>query len=603
MPHDSDPAAGLRQAMQLHQAGYLDKAAAAYAIALGQVPTGSPQAADILSLFGLLLSQQKKHAAARPLLEQALQISRTPKLLLAYALCLRSLGQNKQALPYLDEFLQTMPTHVEAHRARAAALFELGRYVDALPSLDIVATARPDQIDIQVTRLFTAGMLCRWLPDEDRVISAKLAAAAPDISISPFPLTFFTTDPGLQREWNERRAVTIVHRAGKSPPAGPQVRTARDSRRIRVGYLSCDFGNHAVGHIMAELFELHDRSRFDIRLLSGGRDDGSAIRQRYTAIEGFSDLHHLPRSAQEAAIRAADLDILVDLQGHTTGNFLDMLSRRPAPVQIDWIGYPGTIGGGFIDYIVADHIVIPENAEQFYSERIIRLPHCYQPNNRDRPIAPPLNRKDYGLPEDAVVFCSFSRPVKIRPPLFAAWMDILRAIPNSILWLYAPYPETAANLRQAATDHGIPAERLVFAGAVGQPAYLARYQVADLTLDTFPYGSHSTGSDSLWAGCPLLTLLGDTFPSRVAGSILSAIGLPRLATDTLDEYKALAIRLGQDPAELAGLRRTLQENRLRMPLFDTPRMVRDVEAAWQAVWDLHRRGLAPQHIALPPAGS
>lgn len=599
-PEDSG-AASLHDAIALHQQGRLEAAADLYAVLLAALPPDSPQSAELLHLFGLLRSQQNDFAAARALLERALAHGRSLKLVFSYAKCLEKLKLHAEALALFDEVIATQPDHVPAHQARAAILFETGRYQDALTSLDIVVAAKPKLVDARVARLFAGGMSCRWLPGEDEEVSALLTAAPPGMTINPFPLAFFTTSAALQRDWGDRRSSKVALMA-RAQPAPAVVAAPRDpAGRIRIGYLGYDFRNHAVGHIMAELFELHDRGRFDIRILSCGKDDGSAIHQRYRRIDGFTDLFGLSRPQQEAAIRAAGIDILVDLQGHTVGHFNDMLARRLAPVQVHWIGFPGTIGGGLVDYIVADHRVIPDGAEHFYVERIIRLPRCYQPNNRQRMVAKPLSRTAYGLPESGVVFCCFSRPVKIRPPLFAAWMDILRNVPGSVLWLYGPQPDAIDNLRRAAAGHGIAPERLVFAGAAQQPEYLARYRAADLMLDTYPYGSHSTGSDTLWAGCPLLTLRGETFPSRVAASLVSAAGLPQLVCESYADYGAMAIRLGNDPAALAALRRQLEETRFSMALFDTPQTTRDLEAALAMAWDLHRRGAPPQHIALPPA--
>ena len=590
-------AAAFQAALQLHTRGMQAEAATAYEALL---QAGHPQTAEILHLFGLLRGQQRNHVAARRLYEHALTLGRPVKLVLSYALCLQMLGLKGKAVPFFDEVIRADPGNIVAHSARATILADINQFSEALRSIDVVAVAKPHVVNVRVGQLFAAGMTCRWLPGEDEAFSALLAATtSPDVSVNPYPLTFFLTDAALQKEWGERRAAAIRRRpAPELPPVTPEPPDA--AGRIRVGYLSQDFRNHPVGYIMPELFELHDRSRFDIRLLSCGHDDGSAIHHRYAAIKGFTDLHGLSRVEQEVAIRAAGLDILVDLQGHTTGHFTELLSRRPAPVQIHWIGYPGSIGGGLVDYIIADRQIVPDGAEHFYSEQIIRLPHCYQPNNRQRTVDEPLTRAEYGLPETGIVFCCFTRPVKIRPVLFTAWMEILRAVPGSVLWLYAPEQDVIDNLRRTAADHGIAPERLVFAGGIAQPRYLARYRAADLTLDTYPYGSHSTGSDSLWAGCPLLTLRGETFPSRVAGSIVTAAGLPELATDSLADYTAMAIRLGRHPEELAALRRRLQDSLPTMPLFDTPQMARDLEAAFTAVWQRHRDGQPPQHVSLPP---
>jgi predicted O-linked N-acetylglucosamine transferase (SPINDLY family) len=593
-----DAAALLQDAIRLHTGNRPAEAIAAYTAFLQQ----QPNHLGALRLLGLLLSQQQRHGEALRIYDRALALDGSDaKLHLSHALCLRALGRQEAALAAFDAVLARLPDHPAALAERAVLLFDLGRHAEALPGLDIAAAKHPGRVDIAVARHFSAGMLCRWDTAEAQAVLALLTAPTADGgTVNPFPLVFFTEDPALQRRWAERRAaqVTATRSIALPPPQWPM--PAAD-RRIRVGYLSQDLRNHAVGHIMPELFELHDRSRFDIALLSTCRDDGSAIHRRYRAIPGFHDLAGRDLPTLGRAIRELQLDILVDLQGYTVGSFAPLLAQRLAPLQIDWIGFPGTMGGLQIDYIMADGIVIPPGAEAHYSEQVIRLPHCYQPNNRQRAVAEPAARAEYGLPEQAVVFACFNRPVKIRPALFAAWMEILRAVPDSVLLLYAPAAEAADNLRHAAQQHGIDAVRLVFAGNLPQEQYLARYRVVDLVLDTFPYGSHSTASDCLWAGCPLLSLSGDSFASRVAGSILHAAGLPELATTRLEDYTATAIRLGRDRAALAALRQKLQNGLAAAPLFDTPQLARDVEAAYAAIWDLHCRGEAPRAIALPAA--
>lgn len=599
-PPSSVAATLLQDAIRLHTGKRPDEALAAYTAFLQQ----QPDHGGALRLLGLLLSQQQRHAEALRCYERALALDSTDtKLHLSHALCLRALGRQDDALAAFDAALALAPDHPETLAERATLLFDLGRHAEALPGLDIAAGTQPGRVDIAVARHFSAGMLCRWDAAEAATVQKLLTdAAGSHGTVNPFPLVFFTEDPALQRRWAARRAAQIV--AGSTialpPPTWP---TPRRDCRIRIGYLSQDLRNHAVGHIMPELFELHDRSRFDIVLLSTGRDDGSEIHRRYRAIPGFHDLAGRDLAALGRSIRDMQLDILVDLQGYTVGSFAPLLAQRLAPLQIDWIGFPGTMGGLNVDYIMADAAVIPLGAEPHYSEQVIRLPRCYQPNNRQRMVAEAGPRADYGLPEDAVVFACFNRPVKIRPTMFAAWMEILQAVPGSVLLLYAPMDIAASNLRRAAEQHGVDAARLVFAGNLPQPQYLARYRVVDLVLDTFPYGSHSTASDCLWAGCPLLALSGETFASRVAGSILQAAGLPELAMTKLENYIATAIRLGRDRAALTALRSKLQAILPGAALFDTPQLTRDVEAAYAAIWDLHCRGEAPRGIALPAVAS
>jgi predicted O-linked N-acetylglucosamine transferase (SPINDLY family) len=605
---DLPPAAAalLQEAIRLHTGGRPAEALAAYTAMLQQ----QPGHAGAWQLLGLLHSQQRRPGEALRCYERALAATPAPdaKLHLAYALALRRLGRQDAALAAFDAALALQPDNPSIRTERAVLLFDMGRHADALPGLDLAARRQPDHPSIAVARHFAAGMICRWNAEEEAAMQRLLAAPPPaDARVNPFPLVFFTEDPALQRRWAEQRAAEIAAaQAIPLPPPDwprPGAATADRGRRIRVGYLSHDLRNHAVGHIMAELFELHDRERFDILLLSTGRDDGSEIHRRYRAIAGFHDLSGLDLNALGRRIRELQPDILIDLQGYTVGSYMPLLAQRLAPVQIDWIGFPGTMGrASQVDYIMADAKVIPPGMDRHYSEAVIRLPHCYQPNNRQRIVGPTQPRSAYGLPEAGTVFACFNRPVKIRPAMFAAWMDILRAVPDSLLMLYAPAEDARANLRREAERHGIDAARLQFAGTLPQEAYLARYRAVDLVLDTYPYGSHSTASDCLWAGTPLLALTGETFASRVAGSILQAVGLPELVTTRLEDYVAAAIRLGRDAAARTALRERLRAGLPTAPLFDTPQMARDVEAALAEIWNLHGRGAAPRSIALPPAG-
>jgi predicted O-linked N-acetylglucosamine transferase (SPINDLY family) len=590
----------LQEAIRLHTGGRPGEALAAYTAFLTQ----QPGHAGAWQLLGLLHSQQRRPGEALRCCERALAVTPAPdaKLHLAHAMALRAVGRQEDALAAFDAVLGQVPGHAAAQTERAVLLFDMGRHAEALPGLDRAAARQPDHPSIAVARHFAAGMLCRWDAAEASAMQALLAAVPqPDSRVNPFPLVFFTEDPALQRRWAEQRAADIAAAQAVvlPPPHWPQPQAGH---RIRIAYLSRDLRNHAVGHIMAELFELHDRSRFEVLLLSAGSEDDSEIHRRYRAIDGFHDLSGLDLARLGRRIRDLQPDILIDLQGYTAGSFMPLLVQRLAPVQIDWIGFPGTMGrASQVDYIMADPQVIPPGAEQHYSEAVIRLPHCYQPNNRQRIVGPQQPRSAYGLPDDAMVFACFNRPVKIRPAIFAAWMRILEAVPDSLLLLYAPAEDARANLRREAQQHGIDPGRLHFAGTLPQAQYLARYRSVDLVLDTFPYGSHSTASDCLWAGTPLLALTGETFASRVAGSILQAVGLPELATTRLEDYVATAIRLGRDRAALAALRDRLRAGLSTAPLFDTPQLARDVEAALAAIWDIHCRGAAPRAISLPPA--
>lgn len=352
--------------------------------------------------------------------------------------------------------------------------------------------------------------------------------------------------------------------------------------KIRVGYLSYDYRQHPVAFLIGELFELHDRNRIELFAFAIGPDDHSPIRRRFEqASEHFIDLTQMGTTAAATHIHALGIDILVDLTGYTTGARSELLALRPAPIQVNWLGYPGTMGADFIDYIIADAIIIPPQLERHYSEAVVRMPHSYQINDRQRFLAAHVpTRAACGLPESGFVFCCFNHTHKIMPELFDVWMRILTRVPGSVLWLLDSNPLAAENLRHEATARGIAPERLVFAPRAPLPEHLARYQTADLALDTFPYNSHTTASDALWIGCPLVTCMGETFASRVAASLLHAVELAKCVTTSFGEFENLAVALAMDRERLHALRAHLTRQRGELPLWDAPGFVRDLESAY-----------------------
>jgi predicted O-linked N-acetylglucosamine transferase (SPINDLY family)/SAM-dependent methyltransferase len=378
-----------------------------------------------------------------------------------------------------------------------------------------------------------------------------------------------------------RRFVAEKVNAAVAPLTGAH---GYNHQRLRIGYLSSDFCSHAVSILTAELYELHDRSKFEIYAFSWSREDGSPIRARVVkAMDHYIRIDKLSDEQAARAIRAHEIDILVDLHGLTLGARPNILAFRPAPVQLTYLGFPGSTGLPGVDYVLADEFLItPEMAEHF-SEKPLYLPDTFQINDRQRLIAPKATRASVNLPEDAFVFCSFNNNFKFTPELFGVWMSILRRVPNSVLWLVADYPEVRDNLYRHAEAAGIARERLIFNSRAVPAEYLARYQLADLFLDTFPFNGGTTASDALWAGLPLLTCAGQTFSSRMAGSLLRAVDLPQLITYNFADYEEKAVALANDPARVAAMKRQLAANRLTCALFDSPRFVRNLETVLQKV--------------------
>jgi predicted O-linked N-acetylglucosamine transferase (SPINDLY family) len=363
--------------------------------------------------------------------------------------------------------------------------------------------------------------------------------------------------------------------------------------RIRIAYFSADFRQHPVGHLLAGVIERHDKSRFEIIGLSLGLDDQSALRSRFAAgFEKFLDVGPMALSELSNLIRNLEVDIVVDLAGFTADARPDVFANRVAPVQVNFLGYPGTMGASYMDYIIADKYVIPEALTHCYDEKVVYLPDTYLPTDSTQSATSHTpTREEVGLPASGFVFCSFNHIFKINPKIFHVWMQLLAAVQDSVLWLSKPSDEAAENLRQAAALAGIDPKRLVFAGRVPLVEdHLARYRLADLFLDTTPYNAHTTAADALMVGLPVLTCSGNSFASRVAGSLLHAIGLPELITESLDQYRELALDLARAPGRLADLKARLAANRSRQALFDTGRYCSHLEAAFTKMHALAQSG-------------
>ncbi len=393
-------------------------------------------------------------------------------------------------------------------------------------------------------------------------------------------------DPALQL----LAATRFAHDRVPRPPAVALHKTMPPrSGKIRIGYLSGDLHMHAVGLLTPELLELHDRSRFDVWGFCWTPESDQPQRKRLVAaMDHLVRLAGVDDATAARLIAEAGIDVLVDLQGLTSGARPAILGHRAAPVQVSYLGLPGTSALPGVDWILADDYVMPPALEPYCTEKPIRLPHCYQVSDRQREVAPRPQRASYGLPEDRFVFCSFNNNFKFTPEVFAAWMRILGQVPGSMLWLLADNDTARENMLRCADQHGLPRERLVFAPRVAPPEYLARFQCADLVLDTFPYNAGTTASDALWMGTPILTLSGRSYISRMAGSLLTAVGLPELATTSLADYERLAVQLGRQPARIASYKRYLAEQGRQSPLFDLPQIVHDIETAFERLALQHR---------------
>jgi protein O-GlcNAc transferase len=485
---------------------------------------------------------------------------------------LQGLMRHDEALAAYDQALAVHPGYAEALNNRGEALQQLKRYDEALASYDR-ALATPGQAHAFGGVAMAALNLCDWTRAAEIGAQMEKRIAAGE-SISPWVLLGYSGDEMLQRQC---AANVITARFPQLPP--PLAAKTYNHDKIRLAYISSDVGHHPVATHIVQLIESHDRTRFEIIGIGTNADDGSPQRRRLTAaFDRFIDAGQRQPDLVAEQLRALEVDILVDLNGHTKGDNFDILSHRPAPVQATWLGYAGTTAASFIDYVIADAVVAPD--AKAWSEKIVRLPNSFFPSDTTRSLGRCPSRAEAGLPQDAFVFCCFNHNWKLNEPVFAIWMRLLASVPGSVLWLKQAGEKAKANLRQAAKDRGIAPERLVFAQAAALDVHLARHQLADLFLDTLPYNAHATACDALWAGLPLLTWRGTAFAGRVGASLLTAAGLPELIAETAQDYEALALALARDPARLKALRDRLAANRTTAPLFDTQRLTRDLEAAY-----------------------
>ena len=489
---------------------------------------------------------------------------------------LKTLSRPQDAVASYDRAIALAPGLAQAHNNRGTALRALHRSEEALASYREALRLKPDYALAYGELQHIQAHLCLW-PDAPRD-DALLDLGREEDVIPPFYMLELTDDPRRQlafaRAWAGEKFGGI--RPGDFKRAAP-------GERIRVGYFSADFHRHATMYLMARLFELHDRTQFEIHAFSYGAKAEDEMRSRLLdAVDEFHDVADLDDREIAALSNARGIDIAIDLKGYTTGGRPGIFAHRAAPAQVSYLGYPGTTGADFLDYILADAVTIPDELHEYYSEAVIRLPHSYQVNDDRRRISDErIARADVGLPEDGFVFCCFNNNYKITPAEYDVWMHLLRQVDGSVLWLLRDSEIAAANLRREAERRGVDPDRLVFADRAPLDIHLARHRCADLFLDTFTVNAHTTASDALWAGVPVLTKLGSAFAARVAASLLHALDMSELVTQTVPDYEALALDLATNPAKLAAIKSKLADKRMTAPLFDTRRFAQDIEAVYR----------------------
>jgi predicted O-linked N-acetylglucosamine transferase (SPINDLY family) len=513
-------------------------------------------------------------------------------------LALHSLDRYQEASQCYLAALARKADYMPAHVQLGNAFQRLEMHEEARECFKTAAAIGGSPVDMASGMAYEALHACRWDQLEADAAELMRLIDCADGSPQPFQLLALPSTRRQQMSAAQRYAQRCF---GQIQPLPQPVRGA-SRRRIRLGYLSCDFHAHATTYLLSQLFEFHDRDRFEVVAYSYGIDDGSAAGRRIRqAADRFVDAREMADQALAEAIRADGIDVLFDLKGYTLGARNGVLAFRPSPVQVNYLGYPGTLGAPFYDYIVGDRIVTPLEHAPDYSEKIAQMPACYQPNDRSRLIGSRPERVDCELPEQGFVFCSFNNPYKITAEVFDIWCRLLRSVEHSVLWLYESNAQAHRNLVVQAQQRGVAAERLVWASTTGQAAHLARLQLADLVLDTAPVCAHTTASDALWAGVPLITCPGETFVSRVAASILQAAQLPELIAPDFQQYESAALTLAREPGRLDALRQRVARCRHQCALFDSARYARDFESLISQMHDRHLRGLPPDHLPAPDA--
>lgn len=562
------------------------------------------EATNAIQVYARQLLQTAGPGPTLPLLQEFLtRHPENPDANYLAGIALGQLGHHEQALAAFRRTLAQAPDHAEALMNLGGGLWLGGQYEEAAAILQRCQTIAP-QLSLAHGYLFNARLrLWQWQdyePQRQALEDGILAGQAMD---TPFPFLAVSDNPAAQLRcgqlaslpWNTLPAVT-------RPPleSNPQ--------RLRVGYLSSDFRTHPVSFLLAGVWEHHDRNRFEVHALSLNPPDTSPTGQRVrAAFEHFHDLGHLNDAEIAQTIARLGLHLIIDLMGHTQGSRPGILARRPAPLQINYLGFPGTSGMACLDYLIADPYLVPEDQVAHYSEKLLWLPECFQANDDRRQIAAAPHRQDLGLPPQGLVFCCFNNSYKINPPLFDIWCEMLHAAPGSVLWLYAPQAAARQHLLQEAEKRGIDAPRLIFAEALPYPEHLARLGQADLFLDTLPFNAGTTASDALWAGLPILTCAGHTLAGRMAGSLLHNLGLGDLVTPSLTAYRDLGLLMARHPDILQNLRQRIANGKTWSPVFDTRRFTRHLEAGLEAAWARHAQGQAPDHLRIPrqddPAGA
>ena len=525
-----------------------------------------------------------------------------PDAMVQHGAMLQALRRHPEAIDRLMQAAAIQPAMMQAHALMATSFRDMALQREAIECLKTVLALDPGNLQALSHLNYERRHVCDWagLDDEIKQLASILAMAPEGLArvATVFAMLSLPIDPMLLKTAARGEALSTALGATELPPVLPAERLGG---RPRLGWLSYDFHEHPVSQLLVDTFEKLDREAFELVLYSSGRDDGSALRQRLIkAACSFVDIRGMSDTQAAQRVRDDGIDVLVDLQGHTRGHRLGVFARRPAPLQVSFLGYPGTTGAPFIDYLIGDPLVTPLALAAQYTEKLAQMPLTFQPNGRWRPLpeprVPAVSRPAAGLPEEAFVMCAFNHTYKILPEAFDTWCAVMRDVPHAVLWLKETNGQLHDNVRREARERGVDAERIVFAKAVSYAQHFSRLALADVFVDTWPYNAHTTAADALWAGVPVVTLYGNAFASRVAASVLNAAGLGELAFATVHDYRCAITVLALEPALLAGYRQHLEQQRMTLPLFDSTTYTRDFESLLSRMVQRWRAGLPADHL-------
>ncbi len=504
------------------------------------------------------------------------------------------LNEPIKAMQSYNKTLDINPYFIEALYKRGNLFVKLGDNVKALCDFNRGLEINPNYQDITACCMGAKMQVCDWENYNEDIEILKNKILKNNIVTSPFRILSFFDCPKLHLKTAENYAEAEIP---YDNILGNIIFT-RSNTKIKIGYFSSDFHNHATSYLMAEIFELHNSDKFEIYAFSYGPNHEDEMRQRLkNAFYKFIDVTIMSDLEISSLARQLNINIGIDLKGYTGGQRCGIFAKRCAPIQINYLGYPGTMGSKLYDYIIADKVLISENEFDNYSEKIIFLPNCYQPNDSNKIISDcKTTKEDFNLPLNSFVFCSFNNTYKIQPDLFKIWLNILIKKPNSVLWLIDDNPIAVLNLKNFAAKNKVNPDRLIFAKRTNLSEHLARHKHADLFLDTFPYNAHTTASDSLWSGLPVLTCKGNSFASRVAASLLSSCGLSDFITNTFNEYESKAIELSNNPELILKAKNHINLNKFILPLFDAKLYVKNIETAYTLIYENYLNGVLPNHI-------